>query len=262
VKRIDVIKRLGGKPAIGLVALAGRSRVFVEHRLFDLILGVSTSGSSAGAGENMAYERSPWLSVRGALRDLSPSPSDVFVDLGSGKGKVLLIAGRLPYHRVVGVEIDPELSRTARRNVQRARNRLLAKEIGSATANVLEWVIPDDSSVIFLFNPFIGQTFHAMMHRIFDSYDREPRMLHIVYLYPWEHDWLLSTGRTVVRDVRPAQWPTLPRWWMSGKVIVTYRVVRDARCFSPPEPGRRRQRSEQAMSRWTGVNGHRFGEGR
>ena len=137
-----MIKRSGGKIGIGLVALAGRSRVFVEHRLFDLILGVSTSGSSVGTGENMAYERSPWLSVRRALRDLSPSPPDVFVDLGSGKGKVLLIAGRLPYRRVVGVEIDPKLSSTARRNVQQARNRLQAKEIRSVTANVLEWVIP------------------------------------------------------------------------------------------------------------------------
>lgn len=255
-------KRIVWNSSLGLIALAGRSRAFVEHRLFDLMLGVSTSGSSAGAGEHMAYERSPWLSVRGALRDLPSSPADMFVDLGSGKGKALLVAGRLTYGGVVGVEIDPELSRSARRNIQLARNRLRAKEICCVTANVLEWVIPDDSSVIFMFNPFIGQTFHAMMRRLFDSYDRKPRLLHIVYLYPWEHDWLLSTGRVVVDDVRPAQWPTRPRWWLNGKVIVTYRVVRDAGRLNPVAPSWRRRRPHKAVSHWIGANGHRFGEGR
>ena len=210
----------------------------------------------------MAYERSPWLSVRGALQDLSPTPVDVFVDLGSGKGKVLLIAGRLPFGRVVGVEINPELSCSATRNIQRSRNRLRAKEVRSVTANVLEWVIPDDSSVIFMFNPFIGQTFRTLMRRIFDSYDRKPRILYIVYLYPWEHDWLVSTDRVVINEVRPAQWSTLPRWWLSGKVILTYRVVGNASRVSPPRPRRWRPGSQQAMSHWSGTNGHRFGEGR
>jgi hypothetical protein len=88
-----------------------------------------------------------------------PVPSDVFVDLGSGKGQALLIAGRLPYRRVVGVEIDEEFSQCAKRNVERARPRLRVQEVNVVTANVLEWPIPDDASVVFMFNPFVGQTF-------------------------------------------------------------------------------------------------------
>ncbi len=236
-----------------------------QQRVFDLLLGVSTRGITAtgdtdfaAGGDNICYQGCEWLSVRRALKDLNPTASDVFVDLGSGKGKALLIAGRLPYKRVVGVEINKELTRLAARNIDRAR-RLRAETVECLTASVLEWPIPDDASVIFMFNPFIGQTFSAAITRIFESYDRNPRALHIVYGHPWEHDRLLSTDRVVVNNVRSGTWPGRVRWWERGDVIVTYRVVASAdgnhlewrRPHGVLRPGR-------AIERWCVSNGHNF----
>jgi SAM-dependent methyltransferase len=237
-----------------------------QQRVFDLLLGVSTSGITAtddgdlgAGGENCYYQGCGWLSLRRALRDLNPTASDVFVDLGSGKGKALLIAGLLPYKRVVGVDIDEELSRLAARNIDRARRRLRAGAVDCVTASVLEWPIPDDASVIFMFNPFVGETFGAALTRIFESYDRNPRPLHIVYQHPWEHDQLLSTGRVVVNNVRSGTWPGRARWWERGDVIVTYRVVGSAagnqlewrRPHGVLRPG-------LAIQRWSAPNGHNF----
>jgi SAM-dependent methyltransferase len=237
-----------------------------QQRLFDLLLGVSTRGTVATAdanfgagGENCHYQGCGWLSLRRALKDLNPSASDVFVDLGSGKGRALLIAGRLPYKDVVGVEIDQELSRLAARNIDRARRRLRAERVECLTASVLEWPIPDDASVIFMFNPFVGQTFSTVTTRIFESYDRNPRPLHIVYEHPWEHDQLLSTGRVVVNNVRSGTWPGLVRWWKRGDVIVTYRVVD---CVAGNKLEWRRPhgvlRPRRAVQRWSAPNGHNF----
>jgi hypothetical protein len=130
----------------------------------------------------------------------------------------------------------------------------------SVVADVLEWPIPDDTSVVFMYNPFIGQTFRAAVALIFESYDRKPRTLHIVYVYPWEHDWLVSTGRVVVDNVRPQFWPARRRWWQTGNVIVSYRVVgalKDGRS-EPPVPHRLFQPRRRAMRRWSRCNGHRF----
>ena len=41
----------------------------------------------------------------------------VFVDYGSGKGKVLMLAADLPFKRIVGVEFSPPLERIARENI-------------------------------------------------------------------------------------------------------------------------------------------------
>lgn len=232
-----------------------------QQRAFDILLGVSTRGVSsteASALENCNYYQDcQWLSVRGALKKLGPGESDVFIDLGSGKGKALLIAGRLPYKRVIGVELDKDLSRWAAKNIERARPRLRAGKVESLNVNILEWAIPDDTSVVFLYNSFVGELFKTVMSRIFDSHDGNPRPLHIVYEYPWEHDWLMSTGRVVVKDVRPSTSPGRLRWWQDGNVIVTYQVVGSA--VATQEPKRRKsRRSSRALQRWNGPNGHHF----
>jgi SAM-dependent methyltransferase len=238
----------------------------VQQVAFDLLLGVSTKGIVAvdgdvsnGGGDNGYYQDCEWLSLRRALKDLDPTTSDVFVDLGSGKGKALLIAGLLPYKRVIGVETDKELSRLAAQNVERARLRLRAEKVECVTANVLNWTIPDDASVIYLYNPFMGKTFSAAMTKIFESYDRNPRVLHIIYEHPWEHDMLLSTSRVVVNNVRSAVSPGRRRWWEKGHVLVTYRVV--APMTGDQLEWRRPHgvfRPRRAVQRWRVPNGHNF----
>jgi len=156
------------------------------------------------------------------------------------------------------VELNAELSAGAARNVEIARRRLRCQRVETVNANALQWPIPSDASVFFLNNPFIGSTFRSAIERVIDSYDRSPRPVRIVYGHPWEHDWLLSTGRVVLENVRPRFWPTQPGWWRSEHVITVYRVVAGVsdRLDSKPAPVRRGQR--RAMARWTVPNGQAF----
>ena len=232
----------------------------MQSYMFDRLFGVSISVASVPAyyGENNGYGGSHWLPVRRVLRKLKPGPQDVFVDLGSGKGIVLLIAGRLPFWRVIGVDIDEGLDLSARENIERAARRLRAAEVTSVAASVLEWPVPDDLSVAYMFNPFTGKTFRGAMERIFDSYDRKPRDLRIIYGYPAEHDWLVSTGRVVVESVSGFFWPARPGWWQRGHVLVTYRVVPAATGWpAQPAPGSP-TRGSRALQYWSAPNGFRL----
>ncbi len=233
---------------------------------FDSYMGSSTAGIQYIAsdvlhsgGENFHYQGCSWPSLHFALKALKPSATDVFVDLGSGKGRALLIAGRLPYGSVVGVDLDAELTEVAQRNVDRARPKIRAGAIKCETASVLDWPLPDDVSTVFLYNSFVGQTFRSAMAGIFDSYDRNPRPIHIVYEHPWEHDWLVSTGRVVVENVRPMKWLGARRWWTGGHVIVTYHVTGSADSASAVHcSASKRDPSSEAMVRWSGPNGQSF----
>jgi hypothetical protein len=232
----------------------------IQSYMFGRLFGVSVSFESvpAPSGENNGYGGSPWFPVRRALRKLKPGPQDVFADLGSGEGIVLLIAGRLPFKRVIGVDIDEELDLSAKENIRRAAGRLRAGEVRSVAASVLEWPVPDDLSVVYMFNPFTGKTFRGCVERIFDSYDRKPRELRILYGYPAEHDWLLSTGRVVVERVSGFFWPARSGWWKRGHALVTYRVVPagaggPAR-LAPGSPARR----SRALQYWSAPNGFRL----
>lgn len=235
----------------------------VADRLFGTVKTEGDDGNPPrdfiSGGDNAPYQPCGWMPVRRVLKDLHPVATDVFVDLGSGKGQVLLIAALHPIKRVTGVEYDQDLAEWSRRNIELAKPRLRAREVESIAADVLEWSFNDDESIVFLFNPFIGQTLYSALGKVFDSFDRVPRDLHIIYAFPWEHDWLLSTGRVVVDNVRPSQSPTRPWWWRTGRVIVSYRVVAptDDRHHETNLP-RRLFRPRRAVRRWSKPNGHDF----
>jgi SAM-dependent methyltransferase len=236
-----------------------------QQAIFERWLGVSTSGRvdledlGEDTTDRVHYEGCQWLPVRRALRTLSPGPVDVLADLGCGKGQALLIAGRLPFGRVLGVELAEDLAQEARHNVAQARPRLRSGRTEVITADVLEWRVPDDLTVLFLYCPFVGEVFHRALDAVFASHDRAPRRLHVVCDYPWEHDWLMGTERVRLVDVLPSEWPAKPWWWRSGKVITLYRVVGPGR-GGPGRPHVRRRwlRPARALDRWSGPNGHRF----
>jgi SAM-dependent methyltransferase len=235
-------------------------------RMFDALTGVSTARSQitdgslfVAGGDNTAYAACQWLSVRSALTKLSPSDQDVFVDIGAGKGKAMLIAARLGYKRVLGVECDAGLATQARQNVDLARPRLKTLDLEVLNADALTWSIPDDVSLVFLNCPFIGETFRQVATRIIDSYDQARRPLHLVYSKPWEHDWLLSTGRVTVVGVQPRFWPAQPGWWRTGNVITTYRVMaQDEPAAADSHLRGWRGRNRRALSRWSAPNGQIF----
>jgi predicted RNA methylase len=191
--------------------------------------GVRTEGDveledlGVAAEHRLGYEGSHWVGVRRALRRLAVTPDDVFTDFGSGKGPAVLVAATFPFRRVAGVEISDDLTRAARRNLERSRLRPRAGSVEFVTADVLEYEIPDDLTVVYLYNPFTGLLFARFLERVLHSLERRPRALRLVYNYPFEHDYVISTGRFQPVDLTYSYWPA---WYRRpGYVILTYEAV-------------------------------------
>ena len=235
-----------------------------SQRRFERRLGVSTGGHVYFDEESLTatrvfYEPVEWLPLTRVLRSLRPDGADVFVDLGSGKGQALLVAARFPYQRVRGVEIMPELAAVANANAQRARPQLRCADVHTECADVLDWDVPDDMTTLFMYCPFTGEIFHEVMAKVFASFDRRQRPLFIVYVYPWEHNWLINSGRVVVEGLWPAQWPAKPWWWRTGWVITVYRVVAEGEGKPGPLSLRRKLfRPKRALQRWGGSNDQHY----
>jgi SAM-dependent methyltransferase len=164
-------------------------------RLFERALGIDTTGIvelhelQIEDFEREGYEGSGWLDLRRMLRPGEVKPSDVFLDLGSGKGRVLMLAARYPFARVIGVEVSEHLNAAARRNLDRHG------QVELVTADVLDYEIPDDVTVVYMYNPFRGSTFSAVIAELIASVDRRPRTVRLIYLNPREHGRLMATGR-------------------------------------------------------------------
>ncbi|HEX4814809.1 MAG TPA: class I SAM-dependent methyltransferase [Nonomuraea sp.] len=136
-----------------------------------------------------------WGALRKALPKGEVSGRDVFLDFGSGKGRVVVEAARYPFRRVIGVELSAELAGIARDNVRNMRVRRRCGEIELVVSDVLDYAIPDDVTVTFFNNPFRGPIFSAVIDRLVASADRAPRPVRVIYYNPVEEAYLLGTGR-------------------------------------------------------------------
>jgi hypothetical protein len=68
-------------------------------------------------------------------------------------------------------------------------------------ADVLDYRIPDDVTVVYMFNPFRGAIFDAVIAELIASVDRRPRPLCLIYRNGPNCERLTSTGRfNLVRE--------------------------------------------------------------
>lgn len=84
-----------------------------------LLLLLSLVGVSA-AEKDVRYEPTPYSTVRAMLKLADVGASDVVYDLGSGDGRIVIMAAKEFGARGVGVDIDRDLVKEARANARNA----------------------------------------------------------------------------------------------------------------------------------------------
>jgi SAM-dependent methyltransferase len=118
----------------------------------------------------------------------------VFIDLGSGKGRTLLMASDYPFRRIVGVELLPALHRAAQENISKYQNESQkCFVLESICADASEFAFPDEPTVLYLFNPFPESGLRRVMANLERSVKAHPRVVYVLYHNPLlEH--VLGTG--------------------------------------------------------------------
>jgi predicted RNA methylase len=154
----------------------------VSRDPFDEKYGVDTSGeisllqleiASRNDVVGVRYQGSPPHSCERLVASLPICHNDfVFIDVGAGKGRVLLIASHFSFKRVIGVEFAKELVDTARTNI--ARFGCKAEVVH---ADAAEYDFPCDDLVIYLYNPFGPEVLRPVLRSL-----RTISATHEVYL--------------------------------------------------------------------------------
>jgi SAM-dependent methyltransferase len=109
----------------------------------------------------------------------------VFVDLGSGKGRTLLMASDYPFRRIVGVELLPALHETAKQNLSGYRSesqKCFAME--SVCGDAAEFPFPGEPTVLYLFNPFPEAGMRHVISNLERSLREHPRAVYVLYHNP------------------------------------------------------------------------------
>ena len=158
------------------------------------------------------YDPLPYRSFKHVMGFLPRDVSDhTFVDYGSGKGRILLIASDYAFKKIVGVEFSKQLHDVAAANIAAYRNsNQKCFDIESLHVDATEFQVPDGECVFFLFSPFRGEVLECVLKNIKQSYLDNPREMTLIFVtdsgtHPIPWDLFREIG--VLRETRSGIFP-------------------------------------------------------
>jgi SAM-dependent methyltransferase len=108
-----------------------------------------------------------------------------FIDIGSGKGRVLLMAADYPFRRILGIELLPALHRVAHENLSAYKSdsqQCFALE--TVCGDAREFVFPAEPILLYLFNPLPELALIEVMANLENSLRQFPRVVYLLYHNP------------------------------------------------------------------------------
>jgi SAM-dependent methyltransferase len=130
------------------------------------------------------FATEPWLfeQIMQAL------PADLceftFVDLGSGKGRALLMASDYPFRRILGIEFLSALHHAAKKNIgEYSSERQRCKQIESVCMDARDFEFPSGPLVVYMFNSFPEPVFAEVLENLRRSIEQIPRPVYVAYRY-------------------------------------------------------------------------------
>lgn len=191
---------------------------------FDLTHGTETSGLISGkiiargttheAADLTAYYGIAPSILRAVLdlwlrelHPLAPIERTVFLDVGAGKGRAMLVASEYPFLRVEGIELNPMLAEIARSNIaiwEHAPQSLMLSPLELHEADATRAPLPNEPLLAHLFHPFEDRLLRRFLRHVEKDLTANPRPFDLVYVNA-EHDSLLD------------QHPAFSRLWL-GRV--------------------------------------------
>jgi SAM-dependent methyltransferase len=176
-----------------LAELTGQPYFASESWLFDEMmqaLALSIQQSAPGRG---AFSQA-------GLRD------STFIDLGSGKGRALLMAAKYGFKRIIGVEFVPDWHRAAEENIRKfSAAHPGSPMIESVCMDARDCEFPDGPLVVYLFNPFLEATFVSVLESLRRSIEQQPRPLYIAYRFT-EFENLMAQSNWLEKIAGTKQW--------------------------------------------------------
>lgn len=211
---------LSGLKSLGLLEMVRYAPEYaaelIRHRLdrFDRIHGTDTNTSVAvsdleALGSNQESAELYWPIRSGPFRHMMEAVGlglheFSFIDLGSGKGRALLLAADFPFRKIVGVEFSPRLCEIARANLRVlvARGRMDGQRAEVLCADACTFAFPSEPLVVFLFDPFGPDVLKPVITNLVASLERQPRPCIIAYHLPMHQALFQEAGFEVISRQR------------------------------------------------------------
>jgi hypothetical protein len=130
-----------------------------------------------------------------------------FVDFRAGRGRVILLAARRNFEKVIGYEFDDQIHDDLVMNIaQFPRSQMACRNIESLRGDREGVSIPDQPAVLFFANAHRDELLSVVLNYAAASHQRNPRSIYLVLLNP---DKALPAGTE--NTFKSVHWPLIDR---------------------------------------------------
>ena len=163
-------------------------QVYLENCWFDWRRRVDTAPEPRGRNSELSEDdlnfrysptRPKWVRRTLGHLPIACRSNYTFIDFGSGKGRILIMAAEMGFKRVYGIELRRPLHECACRNFTRVRNGD-GPDLVSLNMDATGYVFPEDNLVLFFFNPFGAEVMAKVLQNLDASLDRRARDVWLV----------------------------------------------------------------------------------
>lgn len=171
----------------------GIRRTFAPVKLRHLTL------ANADISKSSPYEAVNYYMLEKLLNAFrSQSNYTSIVDLGCGKGRVMVTSAYFGFTSITGIDFAKELCEEAAFNMQKVQLAFPGIYWHVIHANVLDYLILPDDAVFFMFNPFVGETLNSFLTTLEESCKLFPRKTYFLYASPQHTVILENRGYKII----------------------------------------------------------------
>jgi hypothetical protein len=131
-----------------------------------------------------------------AFRKISDQTS--VIDLGCGKGRMMMVAPHFGFDNIKGIDFARELCEQAIANMETKQKQFGKIHWKVLNQNVEEYDISASDSVFFMFNPFKPSVLKNFLKKLDASCDQFPRTTYFIYASPQHQQLLLDNGYAII----------------------------------------------------------------
>lgn len=143
-------------------------------------LEISSKNKKAGK----LYQPTRGRAFKRLMQNIQFPNNSVFVDVGCGKGRIVMLASICGFPKVRGIEFSKELCLIARQNIETLRHKKLLNGIVEIVeCDAANYEIQEDENVFFFFYPFTAEIMGVFLHNLRKSLQQKPRMIWLIYFY-------------------------------------------------------------------------------
>ena len=153
-----------------------------RDRMMDFKLGINTRGlEKVSVPDSEVYMTLPYKDIMQILFYIELKPTDIFIDIGCGKGRVLCCAALFHIKKVIGIEHAPEMSAKAQENALLLRGRKSPVSIFNVDATKFDY---NEGTIFYMYNPFNQSVMTSLLDKVYESLQRKKRSIKIIYANP------------------------------------------------------------------------------